>query len=189
MKGWCLAYGLRVAHRTGTEGTPEQTDDPKAVACAAATYFRAAAHLAEASVLARMSSRLIDADDHVTGDQFDRLIRSAAGALEAAAAEHERAADVISRTHWGSRPDVVEHVDSIRVAVRALNIEAMRFADWVADDEADVDADEEADPGDGSSVREQLLDRAETFRDKAWLMAESARVLLDGSHRLAAEDP
>lgn len=178
-----------MTHPTDSSDALGRTDDPETVAGAAATYFRAAAHLAEASVLARMSSRLIDADDHVTGEEFERLIRSAAGALEAAGAEHERAADKISRTHWDSRPDMTEHVDSIRVAVRALNIEAMRFAEWVADGESDVDTDEEADLGDGPSVREQLLDRADTFQDKAWLMAKSARVLLDWAHRLAAEDP
>jgi hypothetical protein len=176
-------------HPTDSSDAPGTADDPEIVAGAAATYFHAAAHLAEASVLARMSSRLIDADDHVAGDEFDRLIRSAAHALEAAAAEHERAADMISRTRWGSRADMADHVDSIRVAVRALNIEAMRFDEWATYDESDGDTDQEADPGDGSSVREQLLDRADTFRDKAWLMAESARVLLDGAHRLAARDP
>ncbi len=178
-----------MTHPADTGDAHARTDDPEIVAGAAATYFRAAAHLSKASVLARISSRLIDADDHATGGEFDRLIRSAASALEGAAAEHERASDMISRTHWGSRPDMAEHVDSIRVAVRALNIEAMCFAEWVTDGESDVDNNEEADPGEESSVREQLLDRADTFRDKAWLMAESARGLLDGAHRLAAGDP
>lgn len=168
-------------------------DDPERIAAAAAVYLRAAAHLAEASLLARLASRHVDDDGRVLDEQeFARLIRAAGGALEKAAGEHEHAADSMSRTAWAAGPQMAEHVDSIRIAVRALNIEAVRLAGWLTDDDdetADVGDEEGLDDQGEPSIRGMLLDRAETFRDKAWLMAESGRVLLDGAHALAERGP
>ena len=88
-------------------------NDPEVVADAAAAYFHAAAHLSKASVSLRMSCGLIDEAGEVSDDEeFDRLVRAAANAIEKAAAEYERAVDMVSRTAWGMRPDMAEHVDS-----------------------------------------------------------------------------
>ena len=83
-----------------------------------------------------MSCGLIDEAGEASDDEeFDRLVRAAANATEKAAAEYERAVDIVSRTAWGMRPDMAEHVDSIRTGVRALNEQAMHLMLLVADDE------------------------------------------------------
>jgi hypothetical protein len=179
-----------------TGDAPERADDPEVVAAAAAVYFHAAAHLSEASVLLRMSCRLIGDDGEASDDgEFERLVRATASALESAAAEYERAVDIVSRTAWGMRPDMAEHVDSIRAGVRALNGQAMHLTLLLGDDErgdgeeATPPDDEDLDWARENPLRSLLSDRADTFQEKAWLMARSARVFLEGAHTLAGVDP
>lgn len=176
--------------------THRAANDPEVVADAAAAYFHAAAHLSKASVSLRMSCGLIDEAGEVSDDEeFDRLVRAAASAIEKAAAAYERAVDMVSRTAWGMRPDMAEHVDSIRTGVRTLNEQAMHLMLLVADDDeadgAETVADDEADLewARENPLRVLLEDRADTFQGKAWLMAQSARVFLDGAHVLAGADP